>query len=313
MSYNVKEFRENLSQHILDLGIDEKFLENPAFASAISDVDRMIGEMNLLDDSERVMVEESKGSFSFNYTSPDGTRYATSIYSMNPNTFSCIKTEDRVLSTTDGSVVQKGVLESVVNLDALGGITIEHNSSNANNLNCESWKCNEITSAERKEYTPDGVMNIREFKSFPEINVNFSINNTNASTMLSRARQGFGAGNFTDSYDTRTFLVRDQFDTAKVKFEDKRSGASYFSVLPLDQRYGLRDMSLNNGAIFLSEVEILPMTKYDAEQIIQKENNPKVAEGLRKIAAGRENYYYNSANDSNFVCNVGGEEKKVAK
>ncbi len=36
--------------------------------------------------------------------------------------------------------------------------------------------------------------------------------------------------------------------------------------------------------------------------MIQRENNPKVAEGLREYAAGRENYYYSTSEDKNFIC-----------
>ena len=269
--------------------------------------------MNLLEKSEQVMVEEHKKSFSFNCVSLDGTKYSTSIYSMSPNIFSCVRTEERVpISTDEGYIFQKNVVENVVSIDELGGIVIDYNSSTVNNFRCENWNCNEISFAERKTYTSDGVMSKKEIKTFPQINIKSGINSINESSMLIRARQGFEAGNFTDSYDTRTFLVRDQFDTAKVKFEDKSKGMYYFSVLPLDQRYGLRDMNLIDNAIFSPEVEILPTSKYDVEQVIKRESNEKVADGLRKIAIGRENYYYNSADDFNFVCIVSSEEKGIS-
>lgn len=39
MNFNVKQLREKISEHILELGIDKNFLENPAFASVLSEID----------------------------------------------------------------------------------------------------------------------------------------------------------------------------------------------------------------------------------------------------------------------------------
>ena len=77
--YSVKELRDKLEEKIAGLGITPKFKENPAYASALAEIDSLIGQMNMSETSEIVMVREEGGSISFNWTSPVGENYSMSI------------------------------------------------------------------------------------------------------------------------------------------------------------------------------------------------------------------------------------------
>ena len=48
-------------------------------------------------------------------------------------------------------------------------------------------------------------------------------------------------------------------------------------------------------------VVIPPLSQEEIEVMIQRESNPKVAEGLREYAVGRNTYSYNSAEDKHFI------------
>ena len=49
------------------------------------------------------------------------------------------------------------------------------------------------------------------------------------------------------------------------------------------------------------DIVISPLSSEEIENMIQREKNPKVAEGLKLYAAGRENYYYSSSEDKHFI------------
>ena len=59
--YNVKELREKLVEKVTGLGINPKFKENPAYAAAISEIDSLIGQMNMFEAAESVTVQEEQG------------------------------------------------------------------------------------------------------------------------------------------------------------------------------------------------------------------------------------------------------------
>ena len=78
MYYSVKELRDKLIERVIGLGVDKSFLENPAFASAISQIDNLIGQMNMFEAAEAVTVKEENGNISFDWTSPVGDKYSMS-------------------------------------------------------------------------------------------------------------------------------------------------------------------------------------------------------------------------------------------
>jgi len=300
----VKELREKLEEKVSGLGIDPKFKENPAYASALAEIENLIGEMNMFEAAEVVTVSEEEGNISFEWTSTVGDKYSMSISSSDPETFRCIRTEEKksFVGTNGQTIRQKNVIEEVATMDKSGFITLITNGSMINNMDCGIGKCNNTTWAEKKYYTSDGVMRDREYKGFSQGELLEDFERARIDSMLCIPRQAFDFGPWHDKYETRTLLTREKLDTARVVSEDRSKGIKYNATAPLNQEHGLRDMVLLGGYdTYPQDVVISPLSTDQIEAMIQRESNPKVAEGLRAYAVDRENYFYNSAMDENFV------------
>lgn len=305
MYYSVEELRDKLIEHVVGLGIDKSFLENPAFASAISQIDNLIGQMNMFEAEEAVTVKEENGSISFNWTSSVGDKYSMRISCSSPNTFKCVRIEEKkpFIGTNGQNIRQKNVVEEVATIDKSGFITLTTNGSMVDNFDCGYGKCNNSTWSERKYYTSNGVMRDREYKNLGRGELTEDFDKTTISSMLDIPRQAFDFGLVSSNFESRTLLVRDKLDTARIVREDRKKGIRYNAITPLSQEHGLRDMELVGGyELYPQDVNIPPLSQEEIEEMIQRENDPKVQEGLRGYAVGRTNYSYNSAEDEYFVC-----------
>ena len=305
MFYSVKELRDKLSERVIGLGIDKSFLENPAFASAISQIDSLIGQMNMFEAAEAIIVKEENGNISFDWTSSVGDKYSMSISSSSPETFRCVRTEEKkpFVGTNGQSIRQKNVVEEVATIDKSGFITLTTNGSMVDNIDCGMGKCNNSTWSRKKYYTSNGIMRDREYKKFTRGELSEDFDRIRIDSMLYIPRQAFDFGFWHDKYESRTLLVRDKLDTARIVSEDKTKGIRYSAITPLNQENGLRDMVLLGGDDpYPQDVVIPPLSQEEIEVMIQRESNPKVAEGLRAYAVGRTTYSYNSAEDKSFVC-----------
>ncbi len=305
MYYSVKELRDKLIERVIGLGVDKSFLENPAFASAISQIDNLIGQMNMFEAAQAVTVKEENGNISFDWTSPVGDKYSMSISSSSPETFRCVRTEEKksFIDTNGQSIKRKNVVEEVATIDKSGSITLTTNSSIVDNIDCRIGKCNNYTWSEKKCYTSNGVMRDREYKSFARGELSVDFDRAEIDSMLFIPRQAFDFGVWHDKYESRTLLVRDKLDTAKIISEDRTKGIKYSAITPLNQEHGLRDMAalLDGYGPYPQNVVIPPLSQEEIEVMIQRESNPKVAEGLREYAVGRNTYSYNSAEDKHFI------------
>lgn len=305
MYYSVKELRDKLIERVIGLGVDKSFLENPAFASAISQIDNLIGQMNMFEAAEAVTVKEENGNISFDWTSPVGDKYSMSISSSSPETFRCVRTEEKksFIDTNGQSIKRKNVVEEVATIDKFGSITLTTNGSIVDNIDCKIGKCNNSTWSEKKCYTSNGVMRDREYKSFAREELPVDFDRAEINSMLFIPRQAFDFGFWYDKYESRTLLVRDKLDTAKIISEDRTKGIRYSAITPLNQEHGLRDMAalLDGYGPYPQNVVIPPLSQEEIEAMIQRESNPKVAEGLREYAVGRNTYSYNSAEDKHFI------------
>lgn len=306
MYYSVKELKDKLSERIIGLGIDKSFLENPAFASAISEIDVLLEEAMVVGfDYKDVIVKEENGNISFDYILGDGRKYSMSISSSSPKTFSCVgtKVELPYIDVKGQTARNKSVVEKVVTIDEAGFITLTTNGSLVDNNNCERGQCNSSTWSERKYYTSDGVMRDIEKKSFEGRKLDFGFDSISAEVLLVVPRQAFNSSSiFYNNYNERLLLEREMLDTAFMIYDNRVDGIEYQATVPLKKEFGLRDMTLENRQIHNQDFVISPLSPEEIEAMIEREPNPKVAEGLRKFAKGREKYYYNSADDEHFVC-----------
>lgn len=304
MYYTVEELRNKLSEHIIGLGIDKSFLENPAFSSAISQIDGLISQMGMSESVKTTTVKEENRNISFDWISSDGKKYSMSISSSNPETFRCVRTEEEkpFIGLNGQSIREKDVVEEVATIDEYGFITLTTNGSRVNNIDCKMDECNNSTWSEKKYYTSNGVMRDREYKSFTKGKLSETFDRASIDSMLYIPRQAFDSGFWNDKYESRTLLVRDKLDTARILSEDKKRGIRYSAITPLNQEHGLSDMILLGGYDpYPQNVVIPPLSQEEIEAMIQRESNPKVAEGLREYAIGRNTYSYDSAEDKYFI------------
>lgn len=306
MYYSVKELRDKLEEKVAGLGINPKFKENPAYTSALESIDSLIGQMNMFEAAEAVTAREEQGNISFEWTSSVGEKYSMTISCPNPETFKCIRTEEikPFIGTNGQTIREKNVIEKVATIDKSSGfITLVTNGSMIDNVDCSIGKSNNSTWAERKYYTADGIMRDREYKGFSRGELTEDFDRTRVDSMLYIPRQAFDFGFWHDKYETRELLTRDKLDTARRVSENKTEGIRYIATTPLNQEHGLRDMILPGGYDpYPQDVVISPLSSEEIEAMIQRESNPKVAEGLRTYAVGREHYYYSTTDDKNFVC-----------
>lgn len=301
MYYSVEELDKNLEEKLFELGVDPRFKENPAFEAALSNIKGLILNMGifLFDKAKNVTVkQEGKGMY-FEWISEDGKKYLMNIYSLNPDTFTCVRTEEYVpFVSSDGKTVRsKGAIEEIATIDKYGFITLTENTSFVDNVDCNFDECYNTTHTSKKYYTSKGVMRDREDKGFSRCKIPFSFDFVKAGIMLNTPRNSNN-----HKYQTRTTLIREKLDTAQMVVEVDGKGVIYSAKTRLDQQHGLRDMEVYTGGSYPQDVVIPPLSQEEIEEMIQRESNPKIAEGLRECAVGRENYYYNSAEDRNFIC-----------
>lgn len=305
MDYSVKELREELDKKISTLGIDSKFKNNPAYVSALAQIESLISQMNMFQASESVMVKDDGSDISFNWVSETGVKYSMLISSFDSNAIRCIRTqeEEPFFGMNGQTVRQKNVIEEVATFDEKNEtVTIMTNSSSVDNIDCKVGTCNNTTWSEKKVYNSDGVMCEREYKGFKTGELTEAFDRTEINSMLYIPRQAFTSGMWFNGYEKRSLLVRDKLDTARVLIEDKSRGVRYMSRALLNQEHGLRDMSLLGGYnSFPQDVVIPPLSKETIDMMIQSESNPKVAEGLKKYSTGRDTYFYDSTQDKYFV------------
>lgn len=302
--YNVKELRERLQEKVSELGISPKFQENPAYISALREIDDLISGMNMFEDHDKVMVNTESGVISFSYSSPSGDKYSLSISSNSPETFKCIKTtEKKPFVGTDGQTIeQKEALEVVTTISDKGFITIDQSYSSIDNVNCEQNMCNNTISGERKSYSNNGLMMEREYRFLGTGTLTEDIRHASINSMLYLPRQAFNIGGI--SYNMckeSTKLVRDKLDTARM-IHIENGNVTYSATVPLNQEHGLQDMYTMGGEPFPEEVIIPAISQEQIEAMIARENNTKVQEDLRLYANGRDNYSYDSNLDTHFVC-----------
>lgn len=303
MTYRLDELMDNFEKKISGLGVDQKFRENPAYATALAQIKSLILGMNIGDETKNVIVSEEKGNITFDWKN-NGDKHSINIMCSNPDTFGVIYVEDKkpYINNEGNTVRNKNVIEKKATIDDAGFITLIENHGMVYNNPSDISKCKNIVWAEKKYYRADGIMRDREFKDYGEGELTESFDNANVGSILYIPREAFKYGFMNDKYEERTVMTRDRFDTAHVYHEDKRKGIEYSATIPLDRQHGLRDMNTVVGfhGQFPEEVIIQPLSKEDIEEMITKEKNTKVEEGLRKLAQGRDTYYYDSKKDPHF-------------
>lgn len=301
--YSLYELRNNLVNKVANLGISQKFKENPAFQDVIDSIDSVIATMNVENPSNLEINSDNKNiNFEYSYL---GKKYDLIINNINDNEIRCLKTlsqkQDR--ETLDGyyQVDEKHINEIIAKVDENGNLTLYRNYSLIDNDKCSDKEVNNFTTSEIKKYNPNGIMMEREFKSFGENKLQENINDVRIDSALYIPRLAFEVNNFSDKYIERTLLRREMLDTARLIYKDNLNEIEYQTTVKLNEYNGLKNMSIQGYQDYPDDIVISPISKFEIEQKIVREDNPKVQEGLRELSIGREEYNYNSKEDQHFI------------
>ena len=272
--YSVEELKNKLKDKVTGLGIDPKFKENPAFDEAIIEIKCFITRMNMGEALESVKVKEEKRSISFSWTSPAGNKYSMMISCSSPETFRCIKTEERPpFVGTNGQVVrEKEVTEQVTTIDNSSGfITIYINGSSINNIDCKNGECNNNPWSVMEYYTSEGIMRDRDLKIFPGGILAEDFDSARTNSILFIPRQAFIiSGPFYNSYEMRSILSREKLDTARLTAEDKPRGIEYRATVRLSQEHGLQNMQTLGGDPYPQRITIPPLSTEEIDRMISR-------------------------------------------
>ena len=294
---SVVELREKIVEKVVNLGVCLEFLENPAFVTVLSEINLYIEQMQI-EDPAVVLVDKSKGYLSFNYTNADGDKFKMGISCPNERTIKCVKEEEpHSYVGLEGSVIrQKNVLEQIARLGDHGEVTIITNTGSVDNVGCDNHHYNMNNSVERRVYTKRGVMYEREHKVYKTRKGEGYFHRVGAKEMLLLARQAFDYGPWADTYNKRTLLRREMIDTARLTYEDRAKDNNYFGVVPLHKDNSLRDLFIAKeyNVFPMVDVEIPALTEGEVADLLARETDPKVAEGLGYFAQGRTTYTYSS-------------------
>ena len=296
--YDKADVVNNLEKEIFNLGIDSKFKENPAFNEILENYIRWFQNAN------SIAVQKEEGKIIFNWNSNDSTKHSMIISSYQPQVLNCITLDKK--ETLDGIVTtEKIAQENTASINDNGDITLIKNHSLVNNVNSKVGKCDNFTNAEKFIFTKDGIMQLKEEITFPQLELADDIKSVNVGSMLFAARQDLNSPS--NYFKTKRSFRRDMLDTAYYTYENNVNDEKFSYIGPLNQEHGLKNMKQIGGYEHPMPVVIPTLSSEQIDAMIQRESDPKVREGLKKLAVGRENYYYNPELDKNYTSETVGK------
>lgn len=268
--------KQQLYDKIESLGLDSKFKENPEYDSIVGKIYAFFNDM---DTQGYHFIGESLKSdcLTFNFQAENGEKASVDI---SVGYHSLTWTTKASTASING---EKEVKESRAHIDETGNIIIESVTNKAYKqkvLNEDHYV--EMQKYEYTAYTKNGVMYIFEERRFPNIDHLGNIRNLNTDTMIPSIMFN---QNMISQYKRRTSCVRNYFDTAIVRIEDKETGVISEKECPLSIAYGLKDMS----PIYTGTVEPISIEKIS--EMLKKED-PRVASDLRNFVKDRDQYYH---------------------
>lgn len=300
----VSDLRKNMEQAVLDLGVDSRFKENPAFSNVLKEIQRVIQDIHMGTDEELQPVKQQANSLSFEYVRPEdkGIRYSFSLLKNHLDQISVeMQTSRTSFNQDDRPIRVRSTTTLNCTLDRYGGITIDKLYSRADTMDCGDNEYNVQPMAQRDVYNDYGVMVEHEqMISNPVLKFRGNIDQTpgfSPFAVIENRTPGY--------YEVYEHWRRDSVDTAAVLVDDKKLGREYTAILPLSLQHGPRRMEIPELHDYPEEVVIPTITEADVDRIIEMEGNEKVKEGLRKFGSkrcvGQQGIYFDSKTSRAFT------------
>lgn len=273
---------------LLKIGIDHRIKSHPAYNQIINQIEGIISRMNILNE-EDINVSLSEGTLKLK-TAPSAS-WATYDFSLScyEGGIRCSNTESKF--TGNGS--EKNFENTTIKIQDNNELIVSEDYAKACTLP-ETLTTNIGLSETIIKYNSDGIMMEREYRSVPEFSKKGIVTRDLSRGVLGQV----------DPLKSQTDIercTREQYDV--VQYFERQNGEVVCSCkLPLNQERGLQNIIITNFKD-PSDIIIDPKFPEDVEADISREEDPRVQEGLRKLAQGREKYKYTTLDDPYFINN----------
>ena len=279
---SVREFKANLGDEIMRLGLDPKFKENPAFEKIISKINSLM----TYDDMNKVFVRQDGNKFLFEWTNP---YEKDEIRKFKIESFS----KDELIA---GMVVdrKRGLdRERIVDLtrfklNSIGGIDIITKHGTADNINRRDRRCNTLCSSTEKRYDKYGVQEIEEEKMFNPSTASMDIDSITPMTILAATDFKY------DCWSQRTVVTRQYLDVATITVTHKNPDKEFRGYQMIDNQTGLQDLRYDRNLV---DQKVPQLMQAEIDDMIEKESEyhsseyvEKLTEGLGRYVEGRDRF-----------------------
>lgn len=299
MTYSLSDFFDNFEEKIISLGVSTNFKNSPSWKSIISGFKNIIEQAEINDKEKTIVHDEEKRIF-FQYNDQEKD-FDFTICCFGPNEIVCqiVNKKDLGIDKENNQKVNILYIERVISEYKDNGETsFESKMVTLTNKDCEM-----IDSTHSKEfimqnffqakyYNEKGIVVTREAINYKPIPTSVYSNYTlNGDDIPLIAISHFDK---TAHFSEKTKLVRDKLDTAYFYLSSNSIGIVPIEQDPvlvaLDSKNGLQDMTIASLGENFDKIPTLTST--DIENLILKEDDYNIQEGLRLLAVGRNNPSY---------------------
>ena len=295
--YGIKELKEKFVEKIFGLGVDPAFKENPAFAHVLAEMARLLPQPDENGNYPGALIKDENGTISFS-CKQDGKEYSYKIQDFDSKEFRftrSVKSDYKLVDDIHGRMgTKQDCIEQDVVLSKEKEIEITTYRGTAEDRTLDSSEI--YTSSEKARYASDGIMVEREYTTFPKSN-HFSADRLEAGNLFDHAKTS------SRDYDSKWTATRKFADVAfvyEVQRVNRDIKPTFRGYAYINQEHGLRDIRIS-PIIKSFDTVISPLSQQAIDEMIAREPNEKVKEGLRRISKDRDKFYYNPADDINYV------------
>ena len=279
-SNSVKSVGPRVMEQVKSLGISQKFIENPSFDDILQKLGSKLEQGT--DENQKFYVTTDENKISLSYRSGD------------------VVFESSITANSDRITVQQVAVEKekrFVDIDEISinenGIKWENKGATAKTSREKQDSCDNFWHIMSTTYDNSGVVWLREsMNGYNEITGD--IEHCNPRLMLARTD---AAGLDWVDFDNKQTQRGINIDTVKVNCIYNREDGSQDvldTCCPINSSTeNIKDM-IPFYPSYSETVSILPESSSEINSLIQKEENPKIQEGLQKWVKGRESFSYYS-------------------